>query len=301
MVNSAPSTPIRDDVVIRPEARKPVTDPTLGISVSVNRTGTPRHRLVSIGDSLTHGFQSGAIFNTGLSYPVLIAEALGWKSSFRYPTYNGPGDGLPLNLESLARSLEQRFGGNVDVLELVPTLLFLRDYLDKIEDYWERGDGSRPPAQQKINHNLAVCGWDLRNTLSRTAEICQKVLDANPPKDDFLREVVEHHNERAAIRVLNSARDASGRSLTPLEAAAALAAEGTSETGSGDGIETLIVLIGANNALGSILTFKVKWTGPGYDDMDFNDQYTVWRPIHFKAELDKVVAEIKKFVLAMSL
>jgi len=294
MVNSAPSTPIPDDVVIRSEARKPVTDPTLGISVSVNRTGTPRHRLVSIGDSLTHGFQSGAIFNTGLSYPVLIAEALGWKSSFRYPTYNGPGDGLPLNLESLARSLEQRFGGNVDVLELVPTLLFLRDYLDKIEDYWERGDGSRPPAQQKINHNLAVYGWDLRNTLSRTAEICQEVLDANPPKDDFLREVVEHHNERAAVRVLNSARDASGRSLTPLEAAAALGAEGTSETGSGDGIETLIVLIGANNALGSILTFKVKWTGPGYDDMDINDQYTVWRPIHFKAELDKVVAEIKK-------
>lgn len=294
MVNSAPTTPVPDDVVIRSEARKPVTDPTLGIPVSVNRTGTPQHRLVAIGDSLTHGFQSGAIFNTGLSYPALIAEALGWKPSFRYPTYGGPGDGLPLNLERLARSLEQRFGGNVDVLEIAPTLLFLRDYLDKIEDYWERGEGSRPPVPSKINHNLAVYGWDLRNTISRTASICQRVLDANPPKDDFLKEVVEHHNERAAVRVLNSARDASGRSLTPLEAAAALGAEGSSENGGGDGIETLIVLIGANNALGSILTFKVKWTAAGYDDMDQNDQYTVWRPIHFQAELDKLVAEIKK-------
>lgn len=294
MVNSVPSTPIPDDVIIRSEARKPVTDPTLGIQVSVNQTGTPRHRLVTIGDSLTHGFQSGAIFNTGLSYPVMIAEALGWEPSFRYPTYNGPGDGLPLNFENLARALEQRFGGNVDVLEILPTLLFLRDYLDKVEDYWERGDGSRPPTQRQINHNLAVYGWDLRNTLSRTAAICQKVLDANPPKDDFLKQVVEHHNERAAIRVLNSARDASGRSLTPLQAAAALGAEGTTETGTGDGIETLIVLIGANNALGSILTFKVKWTADGYDDMEVNDQYTVWRPIHFKAELDRVVAEIKK-------
>jgi hypothetical protein len=237
MVNSAPTTPVPDDVVIRSEARKPVTDPTLGNPVSVNQTGNPRHRLVAIGDSLTHGFQSGAIFNTGLSYPVLIAETLGWKQSFRYPTYNGPGDGLPLNFERLARSLEQRFGGNVDVLEIPPTLLFLRDYLDKIEDYWERGEGSRPPTQREINHNLAVYGWDLRNTLSRTADICQRVLDANPPKDDFLREVVEHHNERAAIRVLNSARDASGRSLTPLEAAAALGAEGSSEPGNGDGIE----------------------------------------------------------------
>jgi lysophospholipase L1-like esterase len=292
MVNSTPSTPVPDDVVIRSEARRPVTDPTLGIPVSVNQTGTPRHRLVAIGDSLTQGFQSGAIFNTGLSYPTLIAEVLGWKASFCYPTYSGPGDGLPLNLENLARALEQRFGGNVDVLELLPTLLFLRDYLDKIEDYWERGEGSRPPTQQGINHDLAVYGWDLRNTLSRTAEICQKVLDANPPKDDFLKQVVEHHNERAALRVLNSARDASGRSLTPLQAAAALGAEGT-ETGTGDGIETLIVLIGANNALGSILTFKVKWSGPSYDDMDQNDQYTVWRPIHFQAELDRVIAEIK--------
>lgn len=294
MVNSAPSAPVPNDVVIRSESRKPVTDPTLGIPVSVNRTGTPRHRLVTIGDSLTHGFQSGAIFNTGLSYPRMIAEALGWKPSFRYPTYNGPGDGLPLNFENLARALEQRFGGNVDVLEIAPTLLFLRDYLDKVEDYWEREEGSRLPTERQINHNLAVYGWDLRNTLSRNAEICQRVLDAHPAKDDFLKQVVEYHNERAAIRVLNSARDASGRSLTPLQAAAALGAEGTSETGSSDGIETLIVLIGANNALGSILTFKVKWTGPGYDDMDTNDQYTVWRPIHFKAELDQLVAEIKK-------
>lgn len=294
MVHSRPSTPIPDDVIIRPEARKPVTDPTLGLSVAVDRTGSPRHRLVTVGDSLTHGFQSGAIFNTGLSYPVLIAEALGWKPSFRYPTYDGPGDGLPLNLERVARSLEQRFGGNVDVWDLLPALLCLRKSLDRIEDYWERGEGSRPPASQLINHNLAVYGWDLRNMLSCTADICQQVLDAGASRDNFLRQVVEHHNERAAIQVLNSARDASGRSLSPLEAAAALGAEGTLETGEGDGIETLIVLIGANNALGSILTFNVKWTAEGYDDMDRNDQYTVWRPIHFKAELDHLVAGIKR-------
>jgi hypothetical protein len=294
MANSAPSSPIPDDVIIRREARKPITDPTLGIPVAVNRSGTPRHRLVTIGDSLTHGFQSGAIFNTKLSYPVLIAEALGWKPHFRYPTYNSPRDGLPLNFETLARAIEQRFGENLDFWELAPAVLFLRGYLDEIQDYWERGDGSRPPTGREINHNLAVYGWDLRNTLSRTADICQKILTDHPAKDDFLKPVVEYHNERAALRVLNTARDSSGKALTPLQAAAALGAEGTTETGTGDGIETLIVLIGANNALGSILTFKVKWSGNGYDNMDVNDQYTVWRPIHFKAELDQVVAELKQ-------
>lgn len=282
------------DVIIRPESRCPETDPTLGISVNRPASGTPRHRLVTIGDSLTHGFQSGAIFNTQLSYPALIAQALGWQAQFRYPTYGGPGDGLPLNLERLVRELGRRFGDTLDWWEFAPGLVTVREFLDQVEDYWERGAGATPPnANQPINHNLAVYGWDLRNTLSRTADLCQDVIDANPPNDDFINQIVENANERAALRVLNSARNASGNSLTPLQATAALAAEGTRETGTGDGIETLIVMIGANNALGSILTFNVAWSDVGYDDMARNDRYTVWRPIHFQAEWDKIVAELK--------
>jgi len=287
-----PKTP--SDVIIRSDAREPVKDPTLGIAVNVNRQGTPRHRLVTIGDSLTHGFQSGAIFNTKLSYPLLIAKEMGWDKNLRYPTYAGPGDGLPLNLERLARQLKKQYGDSINWWDFAPGLLFIRDYLDQVEDYWERGEGSDFPNQREINHNLSVYGWDLRDTLSRTADICKDVLNRNKSKDDFIRQVVEHHNERAAIGVLNSARDSKGKALSPLQAAAALGAEGTQETKDGDGIETLIILIGSNNALGSILTFNVVWSAEGYDDMSINDRYTVWRPIHFKAELDKVVEEVKK-------
>lgn len=283
------------DVIIRSEARRPETDPTLGISVQVNRQGTPRHRLVTIGDSLTHGFQSGAIFNTGLSYPRIIAAEMGWDTQFRYPTYNGEGDGLPLNLERLARELEQRFGEKLDWWEFAPGLLAVRSFLDRVEDYWERGAGSIPPDPKgKINHNLAVYGWDVRNILSHNADLCLDTIRANPPKDDFIRQIVEDANERAALRVLNSARDAQGRALSPLRAAAALGAEGTVETGTGDGIETLVLMIGANNALGSIIKFNVTWSDVGYDDIARNNRYTVWRPIHFQAEWDKVVAELKQ-------
>jgi hypothetical protein len=149
------------------------------------------------------------------------------------------------------------------------------------------------PTQKDINHNLAVYGWDLCNTLLRNADICKKEIDDHPPKDDFLQQIVENANDRTALRVLNSARE-NGKALTPLQAATALGKEGTTETGTGDGIETLIVLIGANNALGSILTFKVNWSGDAYEDMKLNDQYTVWRPTHFKAELDKIVEEVKQ-------
>jgi hypothetical protein len=291
-----PKTP--DEVEIRPEARKPVTDPTLGIRPElkdvVNQSiGTPRHRLVTIGDSLTQGFQSGAIFNTKLSYPMIIARAMGWNQ-MRYPTYGGPGDGLPLNLEWLARQLERQFGNKIDWYDFTPTLLFLRQQLDKVEDYWERGEGTALPTQREINHNLAIYGWDLRNILSRNADICQHVINTHPPKDDFIQQVVENHNERAAIQVLYSARDSQRRSLSPLQAAVALGAEGTQETNDGDGIETLIILIGSNNALGSILTFKVSWSGDDFEDMEENDKYTVWRPSHFNDELDRIVEEVKQ-------
>ena len=54
-------------------ARAPEEDPTLEVEVEPDRTGPAQHRLVTIGDSLTHGFQSGAIFNTDLSYPAIVA------------------------------------------------------------------------------------------------------------------------------------------------------------------------------------------------------------------------------------
>ena len=61
-----PDTP--RTVEVEASARAPEEDPTLEVEVEPDRTGPAQHRLVTIGDSLTHGFQSGAIFNTDLSY-----------------------------------------------------------------------------------------------------------------------------------------------------------------------------------------------------------------------------------------
>jgi|GEM_PF-5154915 len=49
------------------------------------------HRLVTIGDSLTHGFMSGAIFRTDLSWPAIVASELGLSAEqFAFPTYELP-------------------------------------------------------------------------------------------------------------------------------------------------------------------------------------------------------------------
>lgn len=288
-----PDTP--DDVEISLSPREPVSDPTLGVAVPVEGTGTPRHRLVTIGDSLTHGFQSGAIFNTDLSYPAIIASELGWDEGFRRPHYRGYG-GLPLNLEFLTRHLESEFGESIDPWEIPLAVFRIQHLLDEIEDWWERGGGSVVPNVRDINHNLGIYGWDLRDALDLTASDLQTQIGV--PKDQLVSQSVENANERAAVRVLASARDG-GMDLTPFRAAATLGAEGTLEVAEadadkGDGIETLIVFLGANNALSTVTQLRVSWSGPGYDDPKVKGRYNVWRPSHFEAEFDHVADEVRK-------
>jgi len=243
------------EVKVTDKPREPIWDPRLAIDVEVSAEGTPRHRLVTIGDSLMHGFQSLAIHNTDISYPAIIAYEMGWYERFPKPSYFGFG-GLPLNLEFLIRDLEKEFGDRLDWWELGLASFRVRHFVDQVEDWWERGPGARVPNVRGINHNLGIYGWDLRDTLERTADTLKSQIVE--PKDQLFQQIVENANERAALRVLESARKG-GKSLTPLGAADELGAEGTVEDpGQGDGIEMLIVLLGANNALGSIVQLKVE-------------------------------------------
>lgn len=281
-----PETPdeVKDQVVKPP--RVPQFDPTLGVPLQPAWTGSPRHRLVLIGDSLMHGFQSGAILNTDLSVGAIVAHELGWED-FRYPRYQGPG-GLPVNIELLLRDLESRFGSSLNPLELPLALFRAREFLDQVEDYWERGPGREPPQISAFNHALAVYGWDLRDVLSKTAATCAAALKA--PNDDVLSQVVENNSERAALRVYPHWSDATRR-MTLLDAARAMGRDRDRSTDCG--IETLVVFLGSNNALPTVTRLRVAWSGPDYADPKKKSAYTVWRPEHFRAELDAVVSAVK--------
>jgi hypothetical protein len=285
-----PREPIPDTVDVRTVPRVPVESADLGIAVDVDRRGTPRHRLVTLGDSLTHGFQSGAIFNTDLSYPAIIAHELGWSDHFRYPSYPGFG-GIPLNLELLVREVEERFGTSVSPWELPGALFHLRHHLAQSEHWWDDGPGGALPPRGAINHNLGIYGWDVRDALSRTADdgSAQHRTD-----DGFeLVPLIRNADRIAAGRVLDSARWPGGRAMTPLEAAAALSRDGTDEDPDGDGIETLIVLLGANNALGSVLSLEVHWSKEDFREPGAKAAYNVWQPPHFAAEWAELVTALR--------
>jgi len=267
--------------------RVPQFDPTLGVGVDVGPRGRPGNRLVAIGDSLTHGFQSGAVFNTDLSYPAIIAYELGWLDAFRYPRYGGPG-GLPLNVELLLRQLDERFGGTLSWWELPLALFAARGFMDEVEEYWERGSGSQAPPFTGFVHDLSVYGWDLRDALSRTYTTCSQSIGA--PKDDLVNQIVENNSLRAALRVYPGAPG--NQELTLFDVAQRLGEDHDDETDCG--IETLVVFLGSNNALGSVTRLKVAWSGGGFDDVRGKSGYTVWRPSHFDAEFGQVVERVRR-------
>lgn len=269
--------------------RVPVFDPTVGVRLAGTlpaTSPTPPNRLVTLGDSLSQGFLSGSVFATDLSYSAIIAHELGCLSSLRYPRYPGQG-GIPLNLELLLRELEERVGPTLSLWEVPLALFTAREWMDRLEDYWERGPGATAPVTASYNHVLAMYGWDLRDVLERTARTCEAGL--RTPRDDLLSQVVEGNSARAALRVYPR-WDETTSTQTLLQAAQALGEDGE---GGDAGIETLIVFLGANNCLGSVTRLRVAWTGDDYADMDAKDAYTVWRPQHFLAEYAELVEQVR--------
>ena len=274
-----------DTVVETSESREPVADPTLGIAFEPDTSGpAPAHRLVAVGDSLTHGFKNMAIRDTHLSYPALLARALGLdEEGFRHAAYASPG-GLPLDLEWLLRGLQDACGDEVSWGEGFEAYRTVRDMLEANEDFWERGRGREIPPMGGIAHNLAVYGWDLRDALSVDADALRAGL--REPRDNRLPSPPENAGALAGLRVLNTARDGAGEALTPLRAAAELGEQG--------GIETLVVFLGSNNALGTVLKLEACWSQGDYADPLAKHRYTVWNPKHFSAELAHVVARVRR-------
>ena len=76
-----PRTP--DDVIVTDKRADPINDPTVGQPLGTPGAdlptvpADPAHLLVTIGDSLTHGISSGAVFHTDLTWPALVAAGVG--------------------------------------------------------------------------------------------------------------------------------------------------------------------------------------------------------------------------------
>lgn len=262
--------------IVNPTLDEPLGAPSAGLP---DVPATPARQLVTVGDSLTHGMSSAAVFRTDLSWPVQVARALGGRP-LAVPRYGGPLNGLPLNLERLLGRLQERFGDSVNPLEFIQLPLALHRLADENEDYWERGQGAEPPRTDIQYENVGIYGWDLRDALSYTAGRAAARIGGGSSNDDFLGAKPDNDNDIAALSVLAPF----GVTATQLGAAA--------RHGRNGGIDTLVVALGANNALRTVVDKEVNWTGAGYDDLDRKSAYNVWRPVHFAAEYGELVRSL---------
>jgi len=213
----------------------------------------PKIKLAAIGDSLTQGFQSGAIQNTAWSFPAIIARSFGSSvpAEFRVPSF-GP-YGLPLNLEQLMYRAEEalsREPSDVEVALRLPILI--PQYLDEVETYFERGPGSGPAKFGGSYHNLAVWGFALAEAARLSVERCSSAIrdDEGWIEDDFLG-LPSGAMYRTARKVFNpqlvAARNADTQ-LTALERL--LESDGP--------LDVLIFWLGSNDALGTVLDLEIK-------------------------------------------
>ncbi|WP_445183523.1 hypothetical protein ACTXG6_34425 [Pseudonocardia sp. Cha107L01] len=267
------------------EAPEPLLPEDAGLGIPVEVTaGDARHPLITVGDSITMGFKSLAITDTSLSWPALLAGALQLAPGvFTYPTYPGPVDcpGLPLNLEALVRGIDSAEAGGLPVIREVRGVHAAIAAVTHVKGYWEHGPGGGVPlGSRAYHHNLAVYGWTVRQAYTETiGQATAAVTEPQGLVSSFSPEV-SHASERAMLRALEGPSTGPDSTVTMIDAARAIGADG--------GIDTLVVALGANNALPSAVQLRLAWSG-------MDDKPTVWTPSDFAADLgglrDKV-AEI---------
>lgn len=247
-------------------------------------------KLVAIGDSLTQGFQSGAIYRTDWSFPAIIARSMGLTipNDFSIPRF--PGSGLPLNIEQFLRWSRTRLGTEIDLPEWIFQFPFLlAHFMDEVEDLYEGRTNYRPAVYGGFYHNLAVWGFRVVDSFMVDAEYCEKMIDREEGwlEDDFLG-LPAAPMYRTALRVLNPKLREPRKKLTQI---GNLKAIGDFE----GSIENLIIWLGANDCLGTVLDLKLEdmETENVSDNPQERRKFNLTHPNVFQKDFERLVTEIK--------
>jgi hypothetical protein len=231
-------------------------------------------KLVTVGDSLTQGFQHLAIRRPEWSYPAMLARALG--AEFRQADFSGGGHGGPLtDLELLFQEISRRAGAKLSWWEWPEAGLTVQTFMDVVEDYWERGAGTRSSRTGPLHHNLAVWGFEVLDALTLSDGVCLR--NTHPPRSDALNQIPEFGMYRTARRVFNPHQLPDLEELPQLDLAQRIARdEGP--------IENLIVALGANNVLGTCARLKLNWSqSADIRKLGHQRSCTIWEPAHFRS------------------
>ncbi len=216
-------------------------------------------KIVFIGDSLTQGFQSGAITKTLWSYPAIIARSFGLnpvttptgdKTDFLVPDFSGA-NGLPVNLEAILRSMSFA-GKSLDFFDLPGAVATALRELSFTEQYWETGPGNHASNTGPVHHNLAVWGYSVADSYQMTEAMSRRLIQGIKQKVD-VDPVAVAARDRTTRRTQNPRFLPEYSNKTPFDLVAELA---TKE----EPVENLLFWLGANNVLGVAFSLDLIWS-----------------------------------------
>jgi len=260
-------------------------------------------KIFTIGDSVSQGFMSGAAARTDLSYSSLLARALGLfpgsrssgKTDYFYPEWKK--GGLPINLEAIVRRVCQRYGHDISGLEWVTVLQTVNQVLNESEKYYERGEGSadrRYPGKVPFFHNVSSWAFQVADTWLVTPETCIKEIIAQAYKSqDNWFSCANAAFYRTALKVLSPNLDCNFSQLDWLSLHAGR-----------EGVENLVLWLGINNALGTLVTLRMRQTPnePGRRPHTLSHEercrngWNLWHPEDFKAEYTELLDRVDRIM-----
>ncbi len=237
---------------------------------------------------------SGAAARTDLAYSTLIARKMG-IDDYCYPDVWKLG-GHPLNLENVMRALNNRYGNDISGLEWLTVLQTINHQMDQVEDYYERGEGraTNPTGLTGYYHNLSVRGFTVADAWQVTAQLSFDAIQKGKNQGDALFVGLPDESfHRTALRVLNPNLEPDFMSFSQLDWLRFHATRN-------GGVENLFLWLGANNALGTVLSLKIKptpgvrnTTGRRPVDMPYQERedqgWNLWHPDDFRAEYQELI------------
>lgn len=256
-------------------------------------------RLFTIGDSISQGFRSGCTAFTENSYSTYLAKALK-LNEINYRFLRWPEEKLKFDLERIFRLIQTRYGTDINGLEWARILFDISTFLDKAEEFYERGGGALGLPIQGYTHdftdNCAVEGMRVADAWEVTPSLCEERIREDPSglSNNKGFAVASKPFYRAAYRVLNpqaSTKYQEYSAIRWLQNAAEL-----------EGVDNLILWLGANNALGTIFDLRVKMTpgtsaSHGSRKNQQSPDYNLWHPKDFEHDykllLEKVIAALQ--------
>lgn len=254
-------------------------------------------KLFIIGDSVSQGFMSGAAARPELAYGTILSELLE-VDDFSYLEWE-EGKKLKVDLEQILRSLESKYGKNINMIEMLFSLKNINKLMDSSEEYFERGDGS---LQKKVEtsrewfHNVAVEGMDVADAWIVTPTVCKQTIvnddyDKSNNEDEFLK-TAGYPFYRNARRVLNPQNDPKYDKFSAIE--------WLNYHSKNEGIENTIIWLGANNALGTIIDMDIRMSKNDQNKKSYTyarkerSKWNLWHPNDFSDEYDELMRRVEE-------